>query len=344
MYTMMITSLIQIPIFEEAKMKRKVLLGVISVILASVCYGITPILSNAALDGGLPADFVVKAFGESALSMLAADESRALSNESVVGISMGIACILSLINCFVMGKRILVSSKQFSQLCLMGGFAFAATCMLISFAYLFIPAGMTIVLHFTYPVFVVLASMLFFKEKVTPVKLVSLAAAMIGIALISHSSFGGSVNLVGVMLALFSGLTYAAYFLAGRNASYSKLDTPVSNTYITGSACVFCLIIGIIGGKLSMPSDWFIWLILFLEALLGYTIGLQLLLNGIRLIGSTAASALNTLEPAFASITSMIVLGETMGVIKGMGVLLVLFAALVSIIMMKKKEEKADIT
>ena len=40
------------------KMKRKHILGVLCVVLASACYGITPILSNAALNGGLPASFV----------------------------------------------------------------------------------------------------------------------------------------------------------------------------------------------------------------------------------------------------------------------------------------------
>ncbi len=42
------------------KMKRKHILGVLCVVLASACYGITPILSNAALNGGLPASFVAR--------------------------------------------------------------------------------------------------------------------------------------------------------------------------------------------------------------------------------------------------------------------------------------------
>lgn len=324
-------------------MKRKTLYGVLCVVLASMCYGITPILSNAALKGGLPADFVQRVFGESAVPIMAISRDRALSNESVVGLSMGIACILSFITCLVMRKKPRVSGKQMWQLCLMGGGAFAVTCLLISFAYNFIPAGMAIVLHFTYPVSVLLISMLLFKEKVTPLKLISLAAAIIGIVLMSSGGFSGEVRPIGIVLALVSGLTYALYFLAGRNAEYSKLDTGVSNIYITGSACLICLIAGLIGGRLELPADWFMWLILFLEALLGYTIGLQLLLQGVRLIGSTTASALNTLEPAFASITSMIVFGETMGFLKGFGVVLVLLAAMFSIIAIKHNRKETAV-
>ena len=102
-------------------MKRKTLIGVLCVVLASMCYGITPILSNAALRGGLPADFVLRVFGEGAVSVMAADASRAMSNESVVGISMGIACVLSAAVCLIGGRRLRVSGKQTWQLLVMGG-------------------------------------------------------------------------------------------------------------------------------------------------------------------------------------------------------------------------------
>ncbi len=313
-------------------MKKKVIIGIACVVLASLCYSITPILSNAALNGGLPAAFVAGTFGSGAVEIMGASAVRALSNESVVGISMCIACVLSLVNCIAAKKNPAVPVKTALQLCFFGGGAFAVTCLLISFAYLFIPAGMTIVLHFTYPVFVVLAGILFFRERITAVKLASLLAAIGGIALMSSASFRGEIRVIGIVLALLSGMTYAGYFIAGRRAVYSTLDTSVSNIYITGSAGVICLVIGLCTGRLQAPHDWFMWLILFLEALLGYVIGLRLLLNGIRLIGSAPASALNTLEPAFASLTSMIVFGETLGLTKALGIVLVLAAALISIL------------
>ena len=71
---------------------------------------------------------------------------------------------------------------------------------------------------------------------------------------------------------------------------------------------------------------------------MGYIIGLRLLLAGIRLLGSVTASALNTLEPVFASITSVIVFGEAMGGMKMLGAGLVLLGALISIISMRKAE------
>ena len=67
---------------------------------------------------------------------------------------------------------------------------------------------------------------------------------------------------------------------------------------------------------------------------------LRLLLAGIKLLGSVSASALNTLEPAFASLTSMAVFGEAMGLLKGCGVILVLAAAVIGILTLNRDDSK----
>lgn len=320
-------------------MKRSLIIGIVCVVLASACYGITPILSNTALRGGLPADFAARVFGEGAVAAaVTADPARAVSNETLVAVSMGIACLLSLISSLLGKKRLAVTGRQLLELSALGGAALAGTLLLITYAYLFIPAGMTIVINFTYPVFVVLAGILFFREKARPAAFIALALAIGGIALISASGFGGSVSIPGVLIALASGIVYAVYFLAGRNASYASLDTAVSNVYITGAAAVLSLLVALLTGRFSLPADVFMWGVLFLEALLGYVVGLRLLLVGIRLLGSSAASALNTLEPAFASLTSMLVFGETMGLLKGVGVVLVLIGALISILALRREK------
>ncbi len=314
--------------------------GVICVVLASMCYGITPILSNTALKGGLPAEFLARLFKSAPSSMLL-DPNNAMPNESVVGFGMGIACILSLIACLIGRKSIRVTGKQALHMALFGGGGFTATMLLISYAYLCIPAGTTIVLNFTYPVMVALISALIFRERLRPASWIALALAITGIALISGLGASGSSALgtnpgLGIPLALLSGLAYAVYFLAGRHASYSKLDTSVSNVYITGSAALICFAAAFISGRFRLPPNLFMWLVLLSSGILGYMVGLRLLLRGIRLLGSTPASALNTLEPVFASLTSMLVFGEAMTGPKLLGCALVLSGALISILVMRK--------
>lgn len=315
--------------------------GVLCVVLASMCYGITPILSNTALKGGLPGNFLIRVLGE-APSFMALDPKNAMPNESVVGFGMVIACVLSLIICLTGRKSLKVTLRQAAELSLFGGGGFTATMLLISYAYLSIPAGMTIVLNFTYPIIVALISAVFFKEKLRFTAVIALIAAIAGVALISlpgSASTGGRPAL-GITLALLSGLAYAVYFLAGRHASYSDLDSSVSNVYITGSAAVISLVIALVSGRFRLPPTWFILLVLVSSGVIGYIIGLRLLLNGIRILGSVPASALNTLEPVFASLTSMLVFGELMTITKAAGILLVLLGALLSILSIGKKRAR----
>ena len=172
------------------------------------------------------------------------------------------------------------------------------------------------------------------------VKFISPLLALAGIALISNASFSGSVNVGGVLIALLSGVVYAVYFIAGRESAYASLETPVSNFYITASACLWSLAAALILGRFCLPADSVMWIILFFEAFLGYVVGLRLLLAGIKLLGSVSASALNTLEPAFASLTSMAVFGEAMGLLKGCGVILVLAAAVIGILTLNREDSK----
>lgn len=317
--------------------------GVIAVVLASMCYGVTPILSNTALKGGLPGDFLERVFGEAPAFMLL-DPANAMPNESVVGFGMAIACVLSLIPCLIGRKSLKVTGRQAAELALFGGGGFTATMLLISYSYFCIPPGTTIVLNFTYPILVALISALFFREKLRLPSMLALLLAVAGVALISGLGSGGSVlgtnPALGVPLALLSGLAYAVYFLAGKHASYAKLDTSVSNFYITGSAALLCFAIALFTGRFRLPPTGFMWIVLLSGGILGYMIGLRLLLAGIRLLGSATASALNTLEPVFASVTSVIVFREAMGPLKMIGAALVLFGALI-VILAKDRPAKA---
>ncbi len=314
--------------------------GVVCVILASMCYGITPILSNTALKGGLPGDFLARIFGQAPAFMLL-DPKNAMPNESVVGFGMAIACVFSLITCLIGRKTLRVTRRQGIEMAAYGGGGFTATMLLISYAYLCIPPGTTIVLNFTYPILVAVISAILFKEKLRLPGWIALVIAMIGIALISGLGASGSSALgsdpgLGIPLALLSGLAYAVYFLAGRHASYAGLDTAAANFYITGSAALLCFGIAFVTGRFRLPPTGFLWLVLLSSGILGYIVGLRLLLVGIRLLGSTPAAALNTLEPVFASITSMLVFGEAMSGMKLSGAALVLVGALISILSMRR--------
>ena len=220
----------------------------------------------------------------------------------------------------------------------------------MTYSYGYVTPGVALILNFVYPVIVLVVSSIFFGERFSPLRALALALAIVGILLIAGlvGSGGAAVSYPGVdpapgiILGLLSAVAYAAYFLAGRHASYYSLDTPVCSVYITGFSALICLAVALFTGRLMLPSTPFLWLMLLGEGALGMVIGLRLLLAGIRLLGSAPASALNTLEPVFVMLTSAIVYGSAMNAPKLLGALLVLAAALLSIAAMneKKRERK----
>ncbi len=318
-------------------MRKERLQGMLCVVLASMCYGITPILTNTALRGGLPAEFLEKLLGY-APEPLVMDPANGLANESFLWLSMLIACAVSLVSCLAAKKSLAVSRSALWQMAVFGGGCFTATMLLISYAYSFIPAGAAIVLNFTYPLLVAVASAALFKERLRPPVLLSLIAATVGVGLISGFSMtsDSSRPAIGILLALLSAVTYGAYFIAGRRAAYTAVEPSVANVYITASASLISLMAALATGRLELPGTLFIWIVLAADGILGYLIALRLMLRGIRLLGAPTASALNMLEPVFASLTSVLVFGEAMGASKLLGIALVLASAAACVLMPSK--------
>ena len=333
--------------------------GVLAVVAASLCYGVMPIISKTLLSGGLPPEFAARL--EAFIGRFTArpftlpetmlqNELYALKNESVVGFGMLFGCLISLLLLALGSKRdgktLLRSlgqpAKSVISMVLLGGFCLSSTMLLISYAYSYMSPGSVIVLHFSYPVLACVGGALFFGEGFGVKKLLSCALALGGVYLVS--GFSGASSPWGPVLALLSAVSYAAYFLAGRHSAYANVETSVTSVYITGSSAVVCLTASALtGGGASadaagvLPQTAFTLILLVLGGILGYLVGLRLLLYGIRTLGGGNASMLNTLEPVAATLFSMLVFGETLVPLKALGCLLILAAAIITVLGSVKK-------
>ena len=215
-----------------------------------------------------------------------------------------------------------VKPKALLSMTLLGGGTFAATMLLISYAYRFMEPGSVIVLHFSYPVIACAAAALFFGERFTVYKAAAAVFAAAGIYLVS--GFCGADSFVGPLLALLSAFAYAAYFLLGKHSAYADVDSSVSGVYITLGAAAAAFVAALVSGRLAL------WLVLAMSGLIGYLIGLRLLLYGIKVLGSGTAAMLNTLEPVMVTLSSIAVFGESMGLMKGLGCALVLLGTIIT--------------
>ena len=76
------------------------------------------------------------------------------------------------------------------------------------------PLSTAAILLYTSPIWIMLMSMLFFREKLNRIKLIALALAFAGCVLVSGIS-GEGITLIGLLIGLGSGIGYGLYSILG---------------------------------------------------------------------------------------------------------------------------------
>lgn len=168
------------------------------------------------------------------------------------------------------------------------------------------------ILLYTAPVFVMLFSMIFFKEKLTIAKTAALILAVLGCAMTVGVIGGGlAVTLPGFFFGLGSGICYALYSIFSRFAldrGYSPL-TITLYTFILAAISVLCVCDLVpIAQVITKDVGSFFYSLLFAVAscvlpYLFYTLGL-------RYVRSSAASIIATIEPVVATIVGALIFSE----------------------------------
>lgn len=193
------------------------------------------------------------------------------------------------------------------------------------------------VLLYTAPTFVMLMSLVLFKEKLTANKIIALILSFIGCALVSGLG-GGSSSLLGITLALASGFFYALYSIFGRYAimrGYSSW-TIVFYTFLFSSiGCAFLSDFGKIT-DIAFSSAQNGLLCLGLGLITGF-LAYIFYSMGLEQIESSKASILASLEPVVGTVLAMIFFAEFPNVYGIFGIILVLGAIAMLSVTPKKK-------
>jgi drug/metabolite transporter (DMT)-like permease len=109
-------------------------------------------------------------------------------------------------------------------------------------------AANAIVLQYTAPIFVFLFSRLVLGEKISKLNGFALAVSMIGVGMISLDSVG-EPEMAGVLLALLSGVLFAAFMV---NLRRTQEVNPVYLTWVNNVACALLLLYSV-KSQLGMP-------------------------------------------------------------------------------------------
>ena len=231
-----------------------------------------------------------------------------------------------------------LSKTQFKQLLIISFIGSAVTTLMLYQSYNYIPVGTATTLHFVYPVFVDLGAILIFKEHLTKPKILALVIATAGISFFMGGKIEG--GLLGILLALVSGLTYAFYILYLDKSSLLALHPLKLSFYINLFVAGFVFIYGLFTGTLTLDITPMGWLLSFLVAMLCGFLGITLFQVGVKLSGGTTAAILSMFEPITSVVCGIAFLGEPITVKSVLGCALILTG--VTILTVFKGKEPAE--
>lgn len=248
-----------------------------------------------------------------------------MSVDSVLFYRYGLSVLILGILMKVQGQSFALKKNEVLPL-VVGGLLFSASSLMLFMSYKYMDAGIASTILFVYPLMVAVIMFLFFHEKVSLLTIFSILLAFSGIGLLYKGEGGETLSFVGMLLVIFSSLSYAVY-IVGVNHSTLKMMSTVKLTFY---ALLFGLSIYIVRLNFcldlqSVPS-FSAWGHVFAMAFLPTVISLVCTAASIHSIGSTSTAILGALEPVTALFIGVMVFEEQLTPRLMLGILMILLA------------------
>ena len=236
-----------------------------------------------------------------------------------------------------------LEKRQLLMLVLISVF-YASTSIFLTASYTIgeIPSGIATTMHFLYPVFVTAVMIMFFGEKITLLKILSVAMAFGGVFFLSGASFekGISLNPLGLLFVLVTIFTYGSYIIGVNNIKCIAAMNGMKLTfYVLAFSCLlFMGNIIVKGGEFQQLESFHQWWNILALAFVPTLISDLTLVYAIQIIGSTITAILGCMEPLTAVLVGITVFGEKLNTSQAIGIVLV-FIAVYLVILTRNKDK-----
>lgn len=233
-------------------------------------------------------------------------------------------------------KSLKISFKELPMLILCGAVSVGGMSALYLSAIDMTSVSVAAVLLYMSPVWVMIFSVLFLKEKLTVKKVVAAVIAFLGCACIAGLSGDTKTSFIGILLGILSGVFYASYSIFGTFALRKNSGLTVTcYTFLFASVVSFCIgdLLGIIevisASEKVLKLSGSVFLFGFITAVAPfafYTIGL-------KYVNASKAAVLACIEPVTAAFFGFFLYDEPLNYL-GIGMILI------AILMLSKKEKE----
>jgi len=207
---------------------------------------------------------------------------------------------------------------------LLGGFITGA---LLYMSYEFISVGLSSCIHFAYPVILACIYAFIFKEKFSKTKVLALALGFGGMWFFLDSNV--TINLIGILAALMSALTYAFYLIVMDKWGLKSMNGFKLSFYCCIFSGISLYTFGLFKGyNFTGVTSSGAWVWILGTSLLISVLGNTMIPVAVNNVGPTVTGIIGILEPVVSVIMGVLLLGESFGISNIVGAILVLGAGI----------------
>ncbi|MBO3706522.1 MAG: DMT family transporter [Candidatus Accumulibacter sp.] len=170
-------------------------------------------------------------------------------------------------------------------------------------------AGLTALLLYLYPAIVTVLAAILTRRRLSLLRLLAVAAALLGSGLAIGGSLAGSP--LGILLGVAAAMIYSIYILVGERVTPLAGAMPSSTVIMLAAAAVFGLMAFSQGA--ALPASPVAWAAIGGIALLSTVVAMITFFAGMARLGAADAATLSTLEPLVTVILAAVFLGEQVG-------------------------------
>jgi len=212
------------------------------------------------------------------------------------------------------------------KIILLGGVSYSVGSLFFFLASKYTGTGVAMVIFFSFPVFVTLYSWATTSWRMNIHAAASLIAILVGLMLLKgHGSH--TLSFTGIIFAILAGVSYAVYVIYSKN-NIRDIDSNLLTFLVCLGNTLIFFVLSCATKSFYVPNSLHAWFYITALGIVATAIPIQLLLDGIKHISPIKASILSVLEPVVTLMVGVTLLNETMTSLQAVGMMIILFGAI----------------
>lgn len=227
-----------------------------------------------------------------------------------------------------------ITKEEFIKVTILS-FGLAGTPVLLYISYNYIASGTATAIHFMYPILVVLAYVIFFRQKISMVKVICIVLSTTGILLFYTND---KSNVIGILIAFASAISFTFYIIYLDRSGLKTMPSLKLTFYLSAVSSVELFLFSSVTKTLTFNIKPLGWILTFVLVIFISIIATVLFQIGVKIIGPQRTAILSTLEPITSIVIGVIAFNEAFNIKIGMG----MFFIILSVVLLTIFDKDSD--